>query len=150
LEHKIKKMRWSVHTSKIWRCVFNSDVRGNLRVSGGQTKVTVTVGHHLWILRWRQKRRTSVPISDLLEGCIQLFQLLSDLLSFKFTWEIVINHWQNVFTAASLLQWHFFYQDVDSLLLNLLSSFVCLKTCFLLCYQISTHSQRRIEFNFHG
>jgi hypothetical protein len=37
----------------MWCCVFNSDViGGNLMASGGQTKVTVTFDHHLWILRW--------------------------------------------------------------------------------------------------
>jgi peptidyl-tRNA hydrolase len=39
----------------MWRCVFNSDVIvGNVMASKrGQTKVTVTVDHHLSILQWR-------------------------------------------------------------------------------------------------
>jgi hypothetical protein len=59
----------------MWRCVFNSVVLGgNLMASGGQTKVKVTVDHHLWILRWCKKRKRLVPIlaTALLEGCIQL------------------------------------------------------------------------------
>jgi hypothetical protein len=56
----------------IWRCVFNSDVKGGnlgpqVDRQRWQSRLTTTCE----ILRWRQKRKISVPISatDWLEGC---------------------------------------------------------------------------------
>jgi hypothetical protein len=60
----LTNLKWNFMHLKMLRCVFNSDVKGgNLMASGGQTKVTVTVHHHLWIPRWHPMGKRLVPIS---------------------------------------------------------------------------------------